>query len=524
MEGNTSPIFWLPLLALVALQGWEVIASKRKDATQVFFLVVCIVLVGILCYPEAFQLPGYDIYSEASYAQLIADTGKWNPTLGVGFAENYYGYYPCIHLILSTLSLVAGVPVLFIAKYIAPMAISVSVLAAARSMLKRCLLVENLGACCLVYVSSLGFMAVFTSRRVTALILGLLVIAMLSWEPRDSASRRSRVIALAILMAALAFSDHFMGPLVLLSAIASVIVMRIGGKTQMGSTFLLVGVVMYVGWMIFAALNIFGFYVQSVEYLLKAFFGTETTSSSLAIGYSGVESTITLSSWGLFGLLAFAGLVSWAKTRKLSRYGVWGTIGFVLFSLSTVLASLASVVVSITLTWLAAPFVGALASPAILGLSRRLPRNFAKIGMLVLLMVLFSGAMLSAYGARVLNRSPNQNCMVEDVSGFSYEQLALGKWVETHSNPRATVLGDSGSYVLLSGIYGTKFVKDFSWPAEASVPHESEDFVLQSKLYFKCNSAWWKNTNPTLAHNLGGLNRLWDGGTWQLLSAPHADS
>lgn len=136
-ERSALPVFWLPLLAMLLLQAWEVIVLARRDASHIVVLVISVVLVGILTNPEIFQLSGYDAYFDANFAQSIVDSGRWDPALGPGYAENYYGYYPCVHLIFSNLALVAGVSVLSVFKYVAPFAVSLSILAGAYLMFKR---------------------------------------------------------------------------------------------------------------------------------------------------------------------------------------------------------------------------------------------------------------------------------------------------------------------------------------------------------------------------------------------------
>jgi len=525
-ERNALPLFWLPLLALVSLQAWEVIVLARRDATHIVALVVSAVVVGILVNPEPFQLFGYDVYSEASFAQSIVDTGKWDPTLGTAMARNYYGYYPCLHLIFGSLTLVTGLPVLSVFKYVAPLAVSVSVFAAAYFMFKRSFSIENAALATLIYVSSLGFVAVFPSRRATALVFGALFIALLFREPRKFREGRSTVITATILLGGLAFSDHFMGLIVLTATISCLIILRILKSRSVSSSgfVVLLGGLVYAGWYVFTASLVFGTDVAKyVRFFADLFSQKILAQHSLSMyGYVALERGVVLLAWGLFGLLALFGwILLFLKRRENRPWVVWGAIGIVIFGASTIMALHPDyAIVSTTLSWFGTLLLSALASLTVVKLSAWLPEK-AKVVPLFLLMIMFSGAMLSVYGARTLDRSPNEVCVVEEVRGYSSEQYTLGKWIKIHSEPSLSILGDFGSYALLSGYCGISFVEDFSWPGRAPRPDEFKDvFVLDAETYFTCKSVVWKDVDPTLVESLGSLNRLWDGGTWRLLTAP----
>jgi uncharacterized membrane protein len=174
---------------------------------------------------------------------------------------------------------------------------------------------------------------------------------------------------------------------------------------------------------------------------------------------------------------------------------------------------------SIGLTWLSALLLSGLASSTVMKLSARFPRALGKILVLVLLMVLFSGSLLSVYSARVLNRSPNESRVVEEVRGYSFEEVTLGKWLVKHSPSNASILADTGSYVLISGIYSLELVEFWSWNDRASLLLSS-DFFLESEYYLTCVSFYpGKDTSPVLVETSSFVNRLWDGGMWRLLTA-----
>jgi hypothetical protein len=497
----------------------------RRDASHIVLLVASVVLVGILLYPYPFQLGDYDIYFDVNFAQTIVDKGRWDPTQGSGFAANYYGYYPSLHLTFSNLAIVTGLPVLPVFKYVAPLVLSLTMFAAAYFMFKRCFSDRNAALATLIYVSSLGFMAMYPSRRATALILGTLIIALLFSEPKIFGRGRTKVVTAVILSGSMVLSDHFMALVILVSAASALLILRTSrSQLPIGSVVVvLMGAVTYSGWMLFLASSVLGRDVRDYGSFFMSLFSSQilARSPSSLYGYTALESALVLLSWGVLGLLALVGVSLLIREPEKKNWRVWGLIGLVMFGVSSMgsVNPLASVG-SITLSWFSTILLSALASLTIVKLVARLPRRLGKIIPLFLLTIIFSGAMLSAYSARTLDRSPGQDCMVEEIRQYSFEQYALGKWIEIRSGPSSSVLGDRGSYVLLSGLFGTNFVQDFSWPGRTPQPGEFKTaFVLEGKSYFSCRSTIWNDTDPILVESLAGLNRLWDGGTWSILNA-----
>jgi len=399
-------------------------------------------------------------------------------------------------------------------------------------MVRRAFSIQKTTVATLIYASSLGFMTIGVSRRVIGLILGTVVIALLSCELKTFEYGRRRFLAVAILLTSLAFSDHFVGPLILISTIAVAVIVWILrlGRVRSSVFLLLLGAVMYAGWLMFVAFRVFGFDVRNTVFFLQrlfalelGLFGGQTHAVPIMYGYSIVEMGLVLLSWTIFGLLAFGGLISdfsWLKRREDPRPWIWGWLGLAMLGLSTILAIGPYGTLSTALTWFSALLLSGPASSTVLKLIRCFPRGLGKILVLVLLMVLLSGSLLAGLGARVLNRSPEDSRLVEEIRGFSFEELMLGKWLATHLRSNASIVTDKGSYVLLSGIYGIELLRGFgTWPERVSEQRVS-DFFLESNCYFTCKSSYFEvNASAILAENSSVVNRLWDGGTWRLLTA-----
>ena len=67
-------------------------------------------------YPLFYQIDR-DTSFEVQVAEIVKEQEMWDPTVGTGYAENYYGYNPVIHFVMAYLSIITGLKVSFIAKY-----------------------------------------------------------------------------------------------------------------------------------------------------------------------------------------------------------------------------------------------------------------------------------------------------------------------------------------------------------------------------------------------------------------------
>lgn len=108
------PIFWS--IIIVSILG-IIKLSEGYKISLLILLEICLSLILIVSAPNIFQMDR-DTYFESQYASTIVKQGLWNPTLGVGFAENYYGYNPVLHFILAFSSLTTGLTTYALSKYV----------------------------------------------------------------------------------------------------------------------------------------------------------------------------------------------------------------------------------------------------------------------------------------------------------------------------------------------------------------------------------------------------------------------
>jgi hypothetical protein len=525
---SVGSLFWLPLLLLVALTA-SVIIFRDGGFAYLYLLALTVPLVGTILYPQSFQLLGYDEYFDVSYAKTIVDNASWNPALGTGYAKiSGYGYYPANHLVLSAWAIVSGAPILSLDKYLAPLLISVAVLSVAVSMSKRIFPMENAKVIGLTYVTSLGFMAVIPSRRAVALILGVLAIALIFCKPSTYGNKRGRFVAATILLTTLSFSDHFIGAVILGSAIIVIIVLRLRKSEPSGASrgLFYFGAVSFAAWWAITAYDLFIKDVGQIENFWQSLLSLDflEVAPTSYYGYTVLEKALTIVSWGVFGLCGLTGLILLLRGHRDYQSLVWGALGLVMSGFATTMTLHPWLhVLTMTLLWFATMLLSGPAASAVVKLAKLFPRGVPSIVPVLLLIVVFSGSLISAYGFRVLNRSPNDSGLVGEIEGFSREQTFLGNWLESHLEPNATILGDQGSFVLFSSMNAIEVAEEYSWPGNPGLFSalqsglEPLHYVIWSTCYVTCGSQNYERTSPLVVENLSNYNRLWDGGEWQFL-------
>ncbi|MCM2325520.1 MAG: hypothetical protein NDI94_03595, partial [Candidatus Woesearchaeota archaeon] len=92
---------------------------QRKDKNKLIALITLdlfILSIYAFNYPQIYQVDR-DSGFETQYSELLMNNRFWDPRMGTGYAEDYYGYNPSIHFTMGFLSLVSDVSVHVIAKY-----------------------------------------------------------------------------------------------------------------------------------------------------------------------------------------------------------------------------------------------------------------------------------------------------------------------------------------------------------------------------------------------------------------------
>jgi len=178
-------LFWPALWLFIGATMFAINSPTIRHRTTVLIvLVVVLVLIRIAALPHLFQLGG-DAVFEAQTGSFIAESGYWNPELGSGYAENYYGYNPVLHFTVAVASLTTGIDSYILVKYLFPLLYKTLIMLLVFYLIKRIVKEESQHITCLatlVFIGSTGFVFVGITRRSTASIFVILSILSLLRE------------------------------------------------------------------------------------------------------------------------------------------------------------------------------------------------------------------------------------------------------------------------------------------------------------------------------------------------------
>jgi hypothetical protein len=178
-------LFWPALWSFIGVTMFAVNSPAIRHRTIVLIvLVVVLVLIRIAALPHLFQLGG-DAVFEAQTGSYIAESGYWNPELGSGYAENYYGYNPVLHFTVAVTSLTTGIDSYILVKYVFPLLYNTLIMLLVFYLIKR---IVKQGSehtayiATIVFIGSIGFVFIGITRRSTASIFVILSILSLLRE------------------------------------------------------------------------------------------------------------------------------------------------------------------------------------------------------------------------------------------------------------------------------------------------------------------------------------------------------
>jgi hypothetical protein len=493
---NISPMVFWALWGLILVNAVIIVLHAKSSLEQFVGILVVLAAVLLTKTPASywpFELRINDDYFELNLAKTIAETGRWDPTAGLGFAADYYGYFPGVHLLIAELSIVLGTSstwgVFMLGKYL-----YVSLMSTVQVLFSYLLLREAsngifdrrfVGIVMLLYVSSLGILAIHAGRATFGDVFMIMFLFLfVKQSTRGKTASDAPLLGLSIvgLILGYHFSQYY---LILIMAIA--IPFLSGSRRVMASAgrWLIVIAGAAMGWELFIASTVFRQdYFGYIGAILKLLFQGEVTSKSVSIGYNPIEAFLPYVSQGALVGLAILGLVytlRWkgsqefndslrARTMKLiaavglAAYVITGPLILTdLFFFVFVTSIFSGIGVSLlALIGLFGLFrIKAMAwsetravAPSNINLGLW-PRNgwgrTRAVFLAVVLILIFSGSLLIAFSARTLDRGPNDIVTIEDVRNASPEVLDSGTWLQSHSNPNATLLGDQMVWKILGG-------------------------------------------------------------------------
>lgn len=220
------PIIWA--IIIIAITGYRL--PEKQRIIMLILLEIALLSIPVLSLPEVFQ-SGRDAIFESQYASLITREQRWDPSLGTGLAENYYGHNPILHFVLAFLSLTTGLSPFFLTKYIFITILRIVFVLAAYLLIST---IVNRKNSAFIYFSTIIFMAtprlmfMGVSRRLIAAIFVMFALYVLFKS--QTSSKKIWTILFFILSPLIIISDHSISYLFMIVLASTLIITLLTNK------------------------------------------------------------------------------------------------------------------------------------------------------------------------------------------------------------------------------------------------------------------------------------------------------
>ncbi|HLC73594.1 MAG TPA: hypothetical protein VJH20_03080 [Candidatus Nanoarchaeia archaeon] len=502
VKRNNAPsfIFWI-LMGVDLVYTSFLILFKRKNS--VIFLAIFAISIGIIPIAYLYEVHYLekDAIFESQFANSIIKNTKLDPTLGKGFAENYYGYNPLLHITIADLSVFSGLDPFFISKSLLPLIFRVIILILIFVIIKE-LTNDNLIAsiASLLILISPAFIPISVSRRTMGQIFFLLSVYLLIKLSKEN--KFIYEIAFLISSFFIIVGDHstsYIFIIFLISAFIFSLMLKLFLKLENTEIFrnlgfnFIVFLLMFLTWeTLFAPvlLNTEIGYLGDIISFVDEGFGVTSVVGKDVYGPSAVhinkwyETFVAYSSQLLFLVFAFVGFVYLVYRHKkdlnninkkmlmfLIVFGFFGYFfsGFLIRTRLNVLSS--------TLLWL---FTIPIAISTAIIIIRMIQKNKPHLNTLALIFILFIffGGLIIGFTPSITNRSFNEDIILGEPKSRSLELVYSADWLKGETE-NAFVFGDPTVFDIYSGFYQFDVSTDF----ETKRIYESSLIELNNILY-----------------------------------------
>jgi hypothetical protein len=508
---DISPLIFWALWAMITCVVVLGVLRSRSYIEQFLILTILLMSAIVIRNPASFwpfQINGVDDYFEVGLARTIMEVGRWNPEAGLGFATNYYGYFPGVHVLLASLSLVIGTDPFLVGKFVYLPTLILVLFAFAYSVTRLCCrrIADSgfVGIAMLFYASALGILSIHISRRTFGDVFLMMIFYMLARQTIDG--KKSNTTPVLLLSAAgLAIGHHFPQYYILMIGLVFVLFLW-RSKLSFGSVarWFLVVFTLDTSWEIFVAPGVMDYdirgYLSSILNFLGGLLGGTglgTYGKPTTTGYSLPETLFPYASQSGLILLCMIGLI--ILLTKNIRLEIKESPSFTVMKFVTVFGLLVYVGTGplILTQYFFIPFstsdfstigLSILFCIGLLRLFKKTPsretglssedphwsitRTFGGatlvrrrvLVMVLLLLVISSGNLLIAFSARHLDRTASQVTTLEDARNFRHEDLSAGAWLESNlgTNKSNGIEGDYVTWLVFSGYLSLDSSYDYS--------------------------------------------------------------
>lgn len=489
------PIIWSIMILLI-------LGSRLKENHRIVLLILAelaVILIPIVSQPSIYQF-GKDGIFESQYASIISREGRWDPSWGTGFAENYYGHNPVLHFTLGFSSLVTGLNTFFLSKYVYTIILRIVLLLSGYLLISTVIDRKHrtlIHLATVIFLSSLIIMPFGMSRRLIASIFFLLTIFTM-FKNLDT-SKKGWLALFYAFSGLIVLSDHahsylfliFIGCALLISTITKSYVFGRSSplrRFRMDIPELLPKFFFYLGIFIMWSVLISEIFLQGdLSYMIEVVTTVFTGKSVASILGGGLDtpssvhinhpyenliiyaSQIVLIFLGVMGLLLY---LRYSGSRREERVNIvkkssrglflyLGIFGMVMYVLSGFLMRTSLNVVPQTFMWFFSISPSIFAAYSLVFIRERIRiKAFSSFITLSVIILIFTGSLLLGYSPTLVNRPPGESNVVEFVGSKTQQLYDSGLWLRDNSGGRKTALGDNSVFDVYSGFFEIEVVNE----------------------------------------------------------------
>lgn len=541
-------LFW-PIFISIIFTAFFIINnfnSRNKLILTLIILILSISTIKLLGYPEIYQMPGQDDYFEIGYASTIIENGYWNIDAGTGRAEGYYGAFPGIHFFLSSFSVLTGLDIHILSKYLYwPFLLIMFVLIS--YILFSKVFNENKDQYYLsaiatfFYISSIGMMVIHISRRTFADLFALIAIySLINIYIRKNDEKTPYSILFIISVIMVSMSHHFTG-YILVFVITVILLITVKNnfwditkqvqdqnfrgllvsiynnfwnitKQGLNKNFseninrVLLTLSIVLAWLIYVAFFVLN---KDLNGAINVFTMTlfQTTESKLAVmsNYNLIEQFLPYVSQVIFLLLASAGILYIRKRKNLFKYSnlrlfllIMAVFGVLIYASSAILLRTQFYFISLSSMWFAGLFLSIACVYGVYYIYEKCNINEKKFFtiLFVLIMVIYSGNIIMSYGARFIDKPYNSDLTLEDMRLYNNQYFNTGEWMSLNTDPTANISTDVSGNPIYGGYFGLRVVGAsgnkyiFEKPVLYSNFLKNFQYIVTSKDIIRYSSSW----------------------------------
>lgn len=468
-------LFWPIFLSVIffGFYGIKNFSSRNKIILILIILVLSISTIKLLGYPEIYQMPGQDDYYEVGYASTLIDNEYWDINAGHGRAENYYGAFPGIHLLLSSSSIISGLDIFLFSKYFYwPFLLVMYVLLS--YILFSKLLNENkdkyyLSALAtLFYMSTIGIMIIHISRRTFADLFALVILyCLINILTEENGKKMQYSILLIISLMMVSISHHFTSYIVLF-IFTCIFILFFKSNFRENLNRILLSFVFIFTWILYVALFVLEKdIIGAINVFSTTLFKNTDVSAVVMTNYNFIEQFLPYISQAIFLSLALIGLIYIIKRKNILEVGKLKLfiIFMVIFSLGIYAASVFILntkyyFISLSSMWFAGFFLSIASVYGVSFIQEKYNQENKKFLLILLMMifVIYSGNILLTHGARFIDKPYYSMLTLEDMRLYNCQYYDAGNWMSVKLDPNGKVYTDASGDPIYGGYFNLNVV------------------------------------------------------------------